>query len=246
MSYSKMSSYAYMKGYLSPLCGTLGVVEEAMEELRLGRPVLIYDWPDRESEVDMVFYAEAMSPEKVYRLRTEAGGLICYGTSYEVARALGLPSFDDMLAAVGLTSLASRAPGYGARSNLSIWVNSVKVRTGISDADRATTINSLHELVRLVLHGDVDVAKRRFRSEFYAPGHVPVLVAKDPRERLGHTELAVWLAARAGLLPSVAYAEMLGFGRSMSLEEAAEYARRNGLVLVRGDDLLSYLGVQRP
>ncbi|RLF15975.1 MAG: hypothetical protein DRJ97_02465 [Thermoprotei archaeon] len=224
----------------------MGIVEEAVEELRLGKPVLIYDWPDRESEVDMVFYAEAMTPDKVYKLRTEAGGLICYGTSQHVAKALGLPSFDEVLVTAGFTDLVAKVPSYGAKSNLAIWVNSVKVRTGISDVDRALTINSLHELVKLVFQGNVIEARRRFRSEFYAPGHVPVLVAKDLKDRLGHTELAVWLAVEAGLPPSVTYAEMLKFGSSMTLEEATEYARNSGLVLVKGDDILSYLGGRRP
>jgi 3,4-dihydroxy 2-butanone 4-phosphate synthase len=221
------------------------VVKEAIENLRLGNPVLIYDWPYRESEVDMVFYAGKITPEKIYKLRTEAGGLICYGLSYDVAQSLEIPMFDEVLTKSGFANLVSKSPGYGDRSNLAVWVNSIKTRTGISDFDRALTIKSLHELVELVSKGKVTEAKNRFQTEFYAPGHVPILVAKHFKERCGHTELAVWLAVTAELLPSVVYAEMLKFNSSITFEEAVNYADNKGLVLVTGEDLLRYLQVRR-
>ena len=218
----------------------MSMVEEALRELKHGKPVLIYDWPNRESEVDMVFYAGAITPEKIYKLRAEAGGLICYGTSYQMIKLLKLPLFDELLESRNLAFLMKN-PSYGARSNLVIWVNSVKVHTGISDVDRSVTISTLHRIMELVSQGSIDEAIRILREELYAPGHIPVLAAKDLSERRGHTELAVWLAAKAGLMPSVVYAEMLGFNRSMTLEEAMRYAEKEGLILVKGDEILEYL-----
>ena len=188
----------------------------------------------------MVFYAGTITPEKVYKLRTEAGGLICYGTSYQIIKFLKLLLFDELLRDANLTFLMKN-PGYGARSNLVIWVNSVKVRTGISDEDRSLTISTLHRIVESASQGDVNEVVRILNEGLYAPGHVLVLAIKDLNKRCGHTELAVWLAVKAGLAPSVVYAEMLDFNRSMTLERAMKYARHEGLILVRGDEILNYL-----
>jgi 3,4-dihydroxy 2-butanone 4-phosphate synthase len=213
-------------------------LEEAVRDLRGGRCVLLYDWPGREEEVDMVYYAGFMDVRRVYELRTEAGGLICFGTAEGVTKALGLPLMVDVLASHEPLRLLNKRPSYGDASPFALWVSSVDVRTGISDRDRATTIRKLHEVVCLVEGGRVDEARRLFYEGFYAPGHVPILAARDLRVRRGHTELAVLLARLSGLAPSVVFAEMLSVGASMSLSEARRYAEERGLTLVTGDEVL--------
>jgi 3,4-dihydroxy 2-butanone 4-phosphate synthase len=215
-------------------------IKTALAQLRSGRAVLVYDWPTREDEVDMVFYAGYITPEKIYRLRTEAGGLICYGTSLDVAKVIRLPVFDSLLLRNGFTSLVNKSLSYGSRSNLSIWVNHTGVRTGIPDSDRALTISKLHEITKLAFKDPIK-ARKSFYDEFYAPGHVPILIARELKERHGHTELAVSLAVMAGLPPSVVYAEMLSFGCSMSLDDAAAYGKANGIPLLKGSEILKYV-----
>lgn len=217
--------------------GSLRVVEEAINSFKSGRPVLIYDWPDRENEVDMVYYAGSITGEKVHRLRTEAGGLVCYGTSEEVVKELGLELIVDVLKPARLTQLFLRNPSYGEKSRLLTWVNSVKTKTGVSDLDKAKTISMLHKVVSLVLEGERDKALHSFLNEFYSPGHVPVLVASGLTRRVGHTDLAVALALLSGLAPSVVFAEMLDRGVSMSRVDAERYAERNGLVIVTGSEI---------
>ncbi|MEM1901533.1 MAG: 3,4-dihydroxy-2-butanone-4-phosphate synthase [Candidatus Nezhaarchaeales archaeon] len=214
-------------------------LEEAIRSFRSGKYVLIYDWSHRESEVDMVCYAGFIDHHKIYELRTEAGGLICFGTNEYVAKVLGLPLMVDLLSSYERLKLLSKKPSYGDVSPFTIWVNSVDVRTGISDVDRAKTISKLHQVISAIDEGRIDEGKRLFYEEFYAPGHVPILVAKDPRVRKGHTELSVLLAKLSGLKPSVVFAEMLSYGTSMSLAEAKKYAEKRGLVLVTGDEMLS-------
>jgi len=102
---------------------------------------------------------------------------------------------------------------------------SVKVCSRISDEDRSLTISTLHRIVESASQGDVNEVVRILNEGLYAPGHVLVLATKDLNKRCGHTELAVWLAVKAGLVPSVVYAEMLDFNRSMTLEKAMRYAR---------------------
>jgi 3,4-dihydroxy 2-butanone 4-phosphate synthase len=217
----------------------------AAAQLRSGKPVLIYDWPTRENEVDMVFYAGAITPKKVYMLRTEAGGLICFGISSKIAKTLRLPVLDNLLLKNGFAKLVNKPTSYGSRSNLSIWVNHIGVRTGISDNDRALTINKLHEIVKLAFQGSIREAHQRFYEEFYVPGHVPILIAQSLQDRCGHTELAVSLAQISGLPPSVVYAEMLSFGHSATLEDAAAYAKAKNIPLVRGNEILEYFRRKR-
>ena len=217
------------------------MLEEAIRDFRRGKCVLLYDWPGRENEVDMVYYAGFVDADKIYELRTEAGGLICFGTSEGVVKALGLPLMSDLIASYEPLKLLNKRASYGDVSPLTLWVNSIDVCTGISDADRAKTIAKLCEVVSLIVKGDVEEGKRLFYEGFYAPGHVPILAARDLKVRRGHTELAVLLAKLAGLTPSVVFAEMLSPGTSMSLSEAEKYAEKKGLTLITGDEILKAL-----
>lgn len=213
-------------------------LEKALEDFRRGRPVLIYDSPDREGEVDMVYYAGLITSDKIYRLRTEAGGLLCFGTDGRTARLLELRPIAKLLERTRYRRLALREAPYADKSPFSLWVNSMRVHTGISDNDRALTIAQLHEVIALVSRGEVEKAKRIFYSEFYTPGHVPILIAKNINKRKGHTELAVLLAKLAKLEPSVVYAEMLDYGTSLSFEKARKFAERNDIALLTASSIL--------
>ena len=217
-------------------------VEKAIEDFKLGRPVLIYDWPNREDEVDMVYYAGIINPSKIYELRTKAGGMICFGTNKEIANVLGLSLVTDLLKSTKLERLVSRRASYGDVSPFTLWVNSVETRTGISDIDRAKTVSKLHKVTSLISDGKVEEGRRLFYEGFYAPGHVPILIAKDLKFRKGHTELSVQLARLASLKPSVVFAEMLNHGTSMSLKKARKYAEERDLALVTGEELLRAVG----
>jgi 3,4-dihydroxy 2-butanone 4-phosphate synthase len=215
-----------------------GALDEAVEALRRGRPVLIFDDERRESEVDMVFHASFATPEVVYTLRTVAGGLICFATEGRVASELGIPWGDELIARVEqLRPLALRLPRYGDRTAFTIWVNHVSVRTGISDEDRSRTLLELDRVVSLLVGGHREEAVSKFRSEFQAPGHVPILATRGPGRR-GHTELSIALARIAGLTPSIVLAEMLDRGGSLPLDKAARIAEEKGWPLVKGSHIL--------
>lgn len=214
-------------------------IDEAIEHLRKGEPVLVFDSVQREREIDMVFYAGLIDYRKIYKLRRDAGGLICYVTSYIVAERLGLRFLSDVLSVIPLYKpLISKVLSYGDKPAFSLWVNSIHVRTGISDKDRASTISKLHDVVSLVWKNKVDDARRIFYEEFMAPGHVPILISRGLSKRRGHTELTVALSVLAGLEPSIVLAEMLSLGESMSLSEAEKYAEKEGLVLISGDEII--------
>ncbi len=220
----------------------IGSVERALSELRKGRPVLLYDSADRENEVDMVIYAGVVETRHIVMLRKDAGGLICYATLEDIGRRLGLVFAEELLRAHSLLSqLAGKRLRYGDPPAFSLWVNHVSVSTGIRDADRAKTVRELHEVVRMACDGLIEKAREKFLREFVSPGHVPILLARSLSTRRGHTEASVVLAKLAGLYPSVVLAEMLDdSGNALPLDKAIEYAKRNGLVLVTIDEVVSY------
>ncbi|MFZ8793077.1 MAG: 3,4-dihydroxy-2-butanone-4-phosphate synthase [Acidilobaceae archaeon] len=217
-------------------------LEEVIDALRSGLPILIFDDASREAEVDLVYPAWAAGPDEVYDLRVNAGGLICYATDSRVTLALGIPWGDELLANYNsyLKLLASRRLSYGDRPAFTIWVNHVGVRTGVSDSDRSLTVRKLDEVVKLYYEGRVDDARDMFYREFQAPGHVPILAARSLEERRGHTELSITLMKLAGLRPSVVLAEVLARGRSASLDEARDMAKRRRIPIVTGSEVVRW------
>lgn len=213
-------------------------LERAIEAIRSGKPVLIFDDDNREGETDLVYPAFAVSPEAIFTLRAEAGGLVCFVTKGAIARALGIPWGDELLIAGGLAPLAERRLRYGDRPAFTIWVNHIGVKTGIRDEDRSLTVRRLDEVVRLVYEGKAEEGRRLFLSEFQAPGHVPILAGRGLRERRGHTELTVALFSLARLRPSAVIAEMLSPGTAMSKEEAQRWGEKRGIPFVTGREIV--------
>lgn len=216
-----------------------GALESAIEALRRGEAVMVYDGPAREGETDLVFYAGSLGWREIYELRTLAGGLICYVTEERIGRVLGLPFAQELIRSnPHISGLASKTPSYGDPPAFSIWVNHVSVKTGISDEDRSITVRKLHEIVVQAINGGGGEARERFLAEFMAPGHVPILLARSIWRRRGHTELVAALGRLAGLPPSFVIAEMLGERYSLSLEKARVLAEKRGIPLVTGDEIV--------
>jgi 3,4-dihydroxy 2-butanone 4-phosphate synthase len=205
-------------------------LKKAVEQLKNGGMIVIYDGDEREGEADLIFSAKFADPRKVEILRQDAGGLICAALPMEDAEKLGLPFFTDILekACDSVKRISCRKTAYGDKPAFSLPVNHCEVYTGITDNDRALTLQKLDE----VLQKNPDI----FAKEFYAPGHIFLLIGRGLDKRKGHTELALELGKRAGQRVMV-LCEMLGHGRAISKEEAKEYAHWNGLVFVEGKEV---------
>ncbi|BCU70684.1 3,4-dihydroxy-2-butanone-4-phosphate synthase [Stygiolobus caldivivus] len=208
---------------------------EIRNNLESGLPILIYDFDGREEEVDMVFYAGAVSWKTINILRKDAGGLICYVTGYTEAKKLGL-TFMTEIVKEKYPQLYKRPP-YGDEPAFALWVNHVSTRTGINDEDRAKTINKLHETVSTIKK-DENEARQKFYNEFYAPGHVPILISRGLKNRKGHTELTSSLLEYIGLEISGVIAEMLGDGKSLPKDKALLYAKNNGFLFIEGKEIV--------
>ncbi|WP_411071908.1 bifunctional 3,4-dihydroxy-2-butanone-4-phosphate synthase/GTP cyclohydrolase II [Streptomyces sp. cmx-4-25] len=198
----------------------LDPVEQAVRDIAAGRPVVVVDDEDRENEGDLVIAAEKATPEIVAFMMSECRGLICAPMEDEELERLELPQMVDhntesMRTAFTVSVDASAAHG---------------VTTGISAADRATTLRML-------------AGGRHEPSDFVRPGHVFPLRAKPGGVlvRNGHTEAAVDLARLAGLRPAGAIVEIAGEdGVMLRLPELVPFARKHGLTIISIEDLIAY------
>ncbi|MDJ1430949.1 3,4-dihydroxy-2-butanone-4-phosphate synthase [Halostagnicola sp. A-GB9-2] len=208
----------------------------ALESLRSGDPVLVHDAADREGETDLIYHADAVTPDAVSRMRNDAGGLICVALSDDVADAFDLPFYTDE---VDHPAAADHELGYDERASFSFTVNHRETYTGITDSDRSTTIRALGEAAD-------DPSATDFATEFRIPGHVHLLRAAPDllAQREGHTELGLALADAAELPPAVVVCEMLDdeTGAELTPADARAYAHRYGFAYLEGRDVLERLG----
>lgn len=223
-------------------------ISNAIKSLAKGKFILIYDREGREEEVDLVKLAEKVNPEDVFRMRRDAGGLICVAVHPEIWRRWELPFLHDLFKTCysNYGVLAELIPNdipYDEKSAFSVTVNHRKTFTGVTDKDRALTIRELGLLGRNTFYDNSDNNwKRELGSNFRSPGHVHLLLATDGllKNRQGHTELTVSLAEIGSLNPVTVLCEMLDgkTGKALSISEAKRYAKKHGLVYVSGDEIM--------
>lgn len=217
----------------------------AVGDLRRGRPVLIFDFEDRERETDIVFLAETVDYRSVQVLRRDAGGLICIAVHNDIADVLRLPFLRELLKlhSGNLECIYTKPLPYDERSSFSITINHVDTFTGITDRDRALTISRFGQLCRDFWSKriDAETLRDRFVNEFRSPGHVFLLRAAKNLifDRTGHTELSLALALLGGLTPCTVIAEMLGDdGYSLGPKDARRYAEEHDLVFLTGKEIV--------
>ncbi|MFK4069994.1 bifunctional 3,4-dihydroxy-2-butanone-4-phosphate synthase/GTP cyclohydrolase II [Streptomyces sp. NPDC029674] len=205
---------------------SLDPVEQAVRDIAAGRPVVVVDDEDRENEGDLVVAAEMATPEIVAFMMSECRGLICAPMEADELDRLRLPQMvehntESMSTAFTVSVDATAAHG---------------VSTGISAADRATTL-------QLLASGGAGP------DDFVRPGHIFPLRAKPGGvlARDGHTEAAVDLARLAGLRPAGAIVEIAGEdGRMLRLPELVPFARKHGLTIISIEDLIAYRRSSEP
>ena len=218
-------------------------LDSALESLKRGEFVLLFDSAGRENEVDMVVAAEFVTPEHVARMRQHAGGLLCVAMENSFAKSLDLQYMHEILSESSISNkemIMGLAP-YGDYPTFSLSVNHYQTYTGITDKDRALTINEISKIF------SIENRQKKFASTFKTPGHVPLLIASKGMlaTRQGHTEMSVYLTQVAGLTPMTAICEMMDAETysALSVEKAERFAKQNGIPLLDGTELLEYARV---
>jgi 3,4-dihydroxy 2-butanone 4-phosphate synthase/GTP cyclohydrolase II len=193
-------------------------IEEAIEDIRAGRMVVVCDDEDRENEGDLTMAAQFATPEAINFMAKEGRGLICLALTPTRCDELGL----DLMAA------KNESP-FETAFTVSIEARD-GVTTGISAADRARTIQ-------------VAIDPHSSPRDLVQPGHIFPLKAKPGGvlERTGQTEAAVDLARLAGLNPSGVICEVMNDDGTMArVPDLERYCARHGLKMISVADLIAY------
>jgi 3,4-dihydroxy 2-butanone 4-phosphate synthase/GTP cyclohydrolase II len=193
-------------------------IEEAIEDIRQGKFVVVVDAADRENEGDLTIAAQFATPEAINFMATYGRGLICLCLTEERCDVLGLKPM----------TYNNETP-YETAFTISIEARE-GVTTGISAADRARTIQ-------------VAIDPTKSAGDLVQPGHVFPLRARPGGvlQRTGQTEAAVDLARLAGLIPAGVVCEIMNEDGTMArVPDLIPYCRGHGLKLVTVEDLIEY------
>ncbi|MWV44785.1 bifunctional 3,4-dihydroxy-2-butanone-4-phosphate synthase/GTP cyclohydrolase II [Paenibacillus sp. HJL G12] len=196
---------------------TFDPIEEAIEDLRTGKVIIVVDDEDRENEGDFVALAEKASPEVINFMITEGRGLVCVPITRERAETLELSPMT-----------AQNTDHHGTAFTVSVDFR--HTTTGISAHERSQTAKAL-----------ADPAAVAF--DFRRPGHMFPLIAKDGGvlRRAGHTEAAVDLAKLSGSAPAGVICEIMKEDGTMArLPDLQVIAKKHGLKLISIQDLIHY------
>lgn len=197
----------------------LNTIEEAIEDIRQGKIIIVVDDEDRENEGDFLAAAEKVTPELINFMAMHGRGLICAPLTESRCKDLELRAM-----------VANNTDHMETAFTVSVDLKGRGVTTGISAADRAKTILALV---------DNDIKPH----DLARPGHIFPLVAKQGGvlRRTGHTEAAIDFARLAGFAPAGVICEIMNEDGSMSrLPQLVEVARKFDLKLVSIEDLVAY------
>src|SRR5947209_11382840 len=202
----------------SRVTAEFATIEEAIEDIRQGKLVVVIDDESRENEGDLTMAAQFVTPEAINFMAKEGRGLVCLALPPDRCDELGL----DLMA-------AKNESAFETAFTVSIEARS-GVSTGISAADRAHTIQ-------------VAIDPKTSPRELVQPGHVFPLKARNGGvlERVGQTEAAVDLARAAGLIPAGVICEIMNDDGTMArVPDLQKYCARHGLKMITVADLVAY------
>ena len=193
-------------------------VEEAIDDIRAGKMVVVVDAADRENEGDLTIAAQFATPEAINFMAKEGRGLICLCLTEERCDELGLRMMTEN----------NEAP-HGTAFTVTIEARE-GITTGISAHDRSHTVQ-------------VAIDPSKGPRDLVQPGHIFPLRARrgGVLERVGHSETAVDLARLAGLIPAGVVCEVMNEDGSMArVPDLIPFCRKHGIKLVTVADLIEY------
>lgn len=197
---------------------SINTIEEALEDFKQGKFVIVVDDEDRENEGDFITAAELITPEKINFMLREGRGVLCAPITISRAKELGL----DRQVADNTSILGTP---------FTVTVDKLEgCTTGVSAHDRAMTVQALAD-------------PSSTNTTFGRPGHINPLYAQDNGvlARAGHTEAAVDLARLSGLQPAAALIEILNEDGTMArMPQLVEVAQKFGLKMIAIKDLIAY------
>ncbi|NIK77534.1 3,4-dihydroxy 2-butanone 4-phosphate synthase/GTP cyclohydrolase II [Paenibacillus castaneae] len=196
---------------------TFDSIEEALNDLKQGKPVIVVDDEDRENEGDLIALADKTTPEIINFMISEARGLVCVPITQERAEELELPP------------MVARNTDYHGTA-FTVSVDYVETTTGISAFERSQTVKAL-------------INPTTKAADFRRPGHIFPLIAKSGGvlRRAGHTEAAIDLAIMCGSEPAGAICEIINEDGTMArLPDLIAFKEKHNLKLITIQKLIEY------
>tara|TARA_B100000579_G_scaffold378022_1_gene344461 strand:- start:89 stop:1288 length:1200 start_codon:yes stop_codon:yes gene_type:complete len=198
-------------------------IDSAVDDIKIGKPIIVIDSEDRENEGDLVIASELVTPDTINFMAKEGRGLICVSITSERSKELDLEPMDRRNSSLHET-------------NFTISVDAKEnTTTGISAFDRSKTI--------LALINDGTQS-----SDLARPGHIFPIVGKDGGvlRRAGHTEASIDLAMMAGLRPSGVICEIMADDGTMARgDELQKFSEKHNLKIISISDLIRHLRRKR-
>lgn len=197
----------------------LNTIQEAIEDIKNGKMIIVVDDQDRENEGDFIAAAECVTPEMINFMAQHGRGLICAPLTERRADELGLPLMVNKNTVL-----------HNTQFTVSIDLLGSGCSTGISVHDRSKTIKAI-------------TSKETKPEDFGRPGHVFPLRAKEGGvlRRTGHTEASIDLARLAGFQPAGILVEILNEDGTMArLPQLMEVAKKHKLKIISIEDLVAY------
>lgn len=192
-------------------------IEEAVQDIKDGKMIIVVDDEDRENEGDLLIAAEKVTPEAINFMAKYGRGLIC------------MPVIEQRLRELNINPMVERNTD-SYHTAFTVSIDSFETSTGISAFERADTIKKVLD-------------PNAKETDFKRPGHIFPLVAKNGGvlKRAGHTEAAVDLATLAGLYPSGVICEIISDDGTMSrVPDLLVFAKKHELKIITITDLISY------
>ncbi|MFA8436260.1 MAG: bifunctional 3,4-dihydroxy-2-butanone-4-phosphate synthase/GTP cyclohydrolase II [Marinifilaceae bacterium] len=196
---------------------TFNTIEEAIEDIKLGKMIVVVDDEDRENEGDLLMAAEMVTPEAINFMARQAGGLIC------------MPIIKERLDELQVDMMVYNNTD-AKQTAFTVSIDAADCSTGISAHERAHTIKKVLD-------------PQAKPEDFTRPGHIFPLVARKNGVlvRAGHTEAGVDLARMAGLFPAAVICEIMNEDGTMArVPQLMEYVKKHDLKIITIADLIEY------
>ncbi|MBL4935057.1 bifunctional 3,4-dihydroxy-2-butanone-4-phosphate synthase/GTP cyclohydrolase II [Clostridium sp. YIM B02515] len=192
-------------------------IDDAIEDIKAGKIIIVVDDEDRENEGDLLMAAERVTPEAINFMAKYGRGLIC------------MPVVEERLKELNIDYMVERNTD-SHQTAFTVSIDSIETTTGISAYERALTVQKVLD-------------SKSTGEDFNRPGHVFPLVAKKGGvlKRAGHTEAAVDLADLAGFYPAGVICEIMNEDGTMArVPELMEYSKEHNLKIITIADLIAY------
>jgi 3,4-dihydroxy 2-butanone 4-phosphate synthase / GTP cyclohydrolase II len=193
-------------------------IDQAIEDIKLGVPVIVVDDFDRENEGDIIIAVEKITKDNLLFLMQKAGGLMCIAAGGEIIDKLELPMM--------VTNSTDK--------------NGTPFTVSIDAAEGTTTGMSIDDRLKTL---SVFINDNSKPEDLSRPGHLFPLRAKDGllKERRGHTESGALLAILAGLKPAAVIVEMMNTDGTMKKgQQIMDFAKENNLLVISVEELYNY------